>query len=61
MLFSSKMKCQMFKKISESVQLNFFTLPKALFSGNLIKMYQAKQAWLSRYELIDETLHLIKI
>lgn len=55
------MKCQMFKKISESVQLNFFTLLKALFSGNLIKMYQAKQAWLSRYELIDETLHLIKI
>jgi hypothetical protein len=35
----------MFKKSSESGQLNMFTSPKSLFTGNTLKMYEDKQAW----------------
>ena len=38
-------KHQMFKKSSEIGQLNMFTSPKSLFSGNSLKMYEDEQAW----------------
>jgi hypothetical protein len=34
----------MFKKSSESGQLNIFTSPKSLFSGNSLKMYEDEQS-----------------
>jgi len=44
-----KMKHQMFKKTSGSGQLNIFTSPKSLFSGNSLKMYEDKQAWHNQF------------
>ena len=34
----------MFRKSSESVQFNFFTSPKSLFSGKSLKLYDDKSA-----------------
>ena len=39
----------MFKKSSESGQLNIFTSPKSLFSGNSLKMYEDQQAWHNQF------------
>ena len=39
----------MFKKSSESGQLNIFTSPKTLFSGNSLKMYEDKQSWHNQF------------
>jgi len=39
----------MFKKSSESGQLNIFTSPKYLFSGNSLKMYEDGQAWHNQF------------
>ncbi|MDA3911971.1 MAG: transposase [Bacteroidales bacterium] len=39
----------MFKKSSESGQLNIFTSPKSLFSGNSLKMYEDGQAWHNQF------------
>ena len=39
----------MFKKSSESGQLNIFTSPKSLFSGNSLKMYEDKQSWHNQF------------
>lgn len=39
----------MFKKSSESDQLNIFTSPKSLFSGNSLKIYEDKQAWHNQF------------
>jgi hypothetical protein len=39
----------MFKKSSESGQLNIFTSPKSLFSGNSLKMYEDRQAWHNQF------------
>ncbi|ASB47962.1 transposase [Alkalitalea saponilacus] len=39
----------MFKKSSESGQLNIFTSSKSLFSGNSLKMYEDKQAWHNQF------------
>jgi hypothetical protein len=35
----------MFRKTSETVQLNAFTSPGSLFSGNALKFYEDKTAW----------------
>ena len=40
---------QMFKKSSESSQLNMFTSPTSLFSGNSLKMYEDKHAWHNQF------------
>jgi len=39
----------MLKKTSESGQLNIFTLPKSLFAGNSLKMFEDKQAWHNQF------------
>jgi hypothetical protein len=39
----------MFRKSSESGQLNIFTSPKSLFSGNSLKMYEDKHAWHNQF------------
>lgn len=39
----------MFKKSSESGQLNIFTSPKSLFSGNSLKMYEDEHAWHNQF------------
>ena len=39
----------MFKKSSESGQLNIFTSPKTLFSGNSLKMYEDEHAWHNQF------------
>ena len=39
----------MFKKSSESGQLNIFTSPKTLFSGNSLKMYEDERAWHNQF------------
>jgi hypothetical protein len=39
----------MFKKTSKSSQLNIFTSPKSLFSGNSLKMYEDGQAWHNQF------------
>ena len=39
----------MFKKSSEIGQLNMFTSPKSLFSGNSLKMYEDEQAWHNQF------------
>ena len=39
----------MFKKSSKSSQLNIFTSPKSLFSGNSLKMYEDEQAWHNQF------------
>lgn len=39
----------MFKKSSEIGQLNMFTSPKALFTGNSLKMYEDEQAWHNQF------------
>ena len=39
----------MFKKSSESGQLNIFTSPKSLFSGNSLKMYENEQSWHNQF------------
>lgn len=51
----------MFKKSSESSQLNIFTSPKSLFSGNSLKMYEDEQAWHNQFRTqvtmrIDENI-----
>ena len=35
----------MFRKTAETVQLNAFTSPGSLFSGNALKFYEDKTAW----------------
>jgi hypothetical protein len=35
----------MFKKSAEAIQINIFTSPNALFSGNALKFYENKTAW----------------
>ena len=35
----------MFKKSAEAIQINIFTSPTALFSGNTLKFYENKTAW----------------
>ena len=35
----------MFRKTSETVQLNAFTSPGSLFSGNALKFYEDTTAW----------------
>lgn len=39
----------MFKKLSESSQLNIFTSPKTLLSVNSQKMYEDEHAWHNRF------------
>lgn len=39
----------MFKKSLESGQLNIFTSPKSLFSGNSLKMYEDQHAWHNQF------------
>ena len=39
----------MFKKSSKSGQLNIFTSPKTLFSGNSLKMYEDEHAWHNQF------------
>lgn len=39
----------MFKKSSESSQLNIFTSPTSLFSGNSLKMYDNENAWHNQF------------
>ncbi len=39
----------MFKKSSKSGQLNIFTSPKSLFSGNSLKMYEDEHAWHNQF------------
>jgi len=39
----------MFKKSSKSGQLNIFTSPKSLFSGNSLKIYEDEQAWHNQF------------
>ncbi len=39
----------MFKKSSKSGQLNLFTSPKSLFSGNSLKMYEDQHAWHNQF------------
>ena len=39
----------MFKKSSKSSQLNMFTSPKSLFSGNSLKMYEDEKAWHNQF------------
>jgi hypothetical protein len=39
----------MFKKSSKSSQLNIFTSPKSLFSGNSLKMYEDENAWHNQF------------
>ena len=39
----------MFKKLAESGQLNIFTSPKSLFSGNSLKMYENEQSWHNQF------------
>jgi len=51
----------MFKKSSKSGQLNIFTSPKSLFSGNSLKMYEDEVAWHNQFRKqvtmrIDENL-----
>ena len=51
----------MFKKSSKSDQLNIFTSPKSLFSGNSLKMYEDQQGWHNQFRKqvtmrIDETI-----
>ncbi|NEW85565.1 MAG: transposase [Mariniphaga sp.] len=53
----------MFKKSSKSVQLNIFTSPKTLFSGNSLKMYEDEHAWHNQFRnqvtmRVDENLFL---
>lgn len=43
----------MFRKTSETVQLNIFKLPGALFSGNTLEFYEDKRAW---HNLFTNTL-----
>jgi len=40
---------QMFKKSPKSAQLNIFTSPKTLFSGNSLKMYEDKHSWHNQF------------
>ncbi len=47
----------MFKQSSESGQLNIFTSPQSLFSGNLLKMYEDSHAWHNQF-LIQVTLRI---
>lgn len=51
----------MFKKSCESSQLNIFTSPGSLFSGNSLKMYEDEQAWHNQFRTrvtmrIDENI-----
>jgi len=39
----------MFRKSSKSGQLNIFTSPKTLFSGNSLKMYEDQQSWHNQF------------
>ncbi len=39
----------MFKKSSPSGQLNMFTSPNSLFSGNSLKMYEDGTAWHNQF------------
>ncbi|MDP3433018.1 MAG: transposase [Bacteroidota bacterium] len=39
----------MFKKSSESGQLNIFTSPRSLFSGNSLKTYEDDHAWHNQF------------
>ena len=39
----------MFRKTAETVQLNAFTSPGSLFSGNALKFYEDKTAWHNLY------------
>lgn len=39
----------MFKNSSESDQLNIFTSPKSLFSGNSLKMYEDEDSWHNQF------------
>ena len=39
----------MFKKSSKSVELNIFTSPKSMFSGNSLKMYEDEHAWHNQF------------
>lgn len=39
----------MFKKSSKSGQLNIFTSPKTLFSGNSLKMYEDEHSWHNQF------------
>lgn len=51
----------MFRKTSESVQLNMFASPESLFSGKSLKLYEDKTAWHNQFRQqvtmrIDENL-----
>jgi hypothetical protein len=46
---TSKKAHQMFKKSSKSGQLNIFTSPKTLFSGNSLKMYEDEHSWHNQF------------
>lgn len=48
-MFASLEEHQMFKKSSKSGQLNIFTSPKSLFSGNSLKMYEDAQSWHNQF------------
>jgi hypothetical protein len=48
-LLSSLKEQQMFKKSLGSGQLNIFTSPKSLFSGNSLKMYEDEQSWHNQF------------
>ena len=39
----------MFRKTSESVQLNLYTSPEKLFSGKSLKLYEDKNAWHNQF------------
>ncbi len=39
----------MYKKSPDSGQLNMFTSPKSLYSGNSLKMYEDQQAWHNQF------------
>jgi len=52
---------QMFKKSSETGQLNIFTSPQSLFSGNSLKMYEDEHFWHNQFrnqvtKRIDENI-----
>lgn len=51
----------MFRKTSESVQLNLYASPESLFSGKSLKLYEDKTAWHNQFRQqvtmrIDESL-----
>lgn len=60
-LFASFKEHQMFKKSSESSELNIFTSPKYMFSGNSLKMYEDNRSWHNQFRTqvtmrIDENI-----